>query len=77
MNVYLAVAWRIGSTATTLHRCMPQLQGKKGAVCCQGCKKFQFCSHECHLAEWPRHKTECKMLRKMALEETPSTIALE
>ena len=39
---------------------------RSNLLVCQGCKKFQFCSYECHQAEWPCHKTICKMIHGMA-----------
>ena len=39
---------------------------------CEGCNVAQFCSYECAVAMWPKHKEQCKMFQtKQSKETTP------
>jgi len=29
-------------------------------LCCTGCNQAHYCSRECHVADWPIHKKDCK-----------------
>ena len=37
---------------------------------CDGCNKAQFCSYECAVAHWPKHKEECKLHQNKNSNET-------
>ena len=37
---------------------------------CDGCSKAQFCSYECAVAHWPKHKEECKFYQTKSSNET-------
>jgi len=47
------------TTVETL-RAVCQVCGGKGTKSCTGCRKVSYCSRECQLKDWKRHKVECR-----------------
>ena len=39
-----------------------QLEAKS---CCSKCRQVRYCSRECQLAHWPKHRVTCNQARKL------------
>lgn len=50
--------------------------GKPGDKKCSKCKIACYCSRECQVADFPKHKRVCKILAKMNLNSSPENITL-